>query len=70
MNGASRQATELERTEWYGKGLFGSASRNEMVCCRNYKNRNRLLILMKNNRLRNLRAFELSRLTLSTSSNR
>ncbi|PAJ79115.1 hypothetical protein CJO66_23630 [Burkholderia ubonensis] len=70
MNGASRQATGLERTEWYGKGLFGSASRNEMVCCRNYKNRNRLLILMKNNRLRNLRAFERSRPMLSISPDR
>ncbi|PCE31597.1 hypothetical protein BZL54_15125 [Burkholderia ubonensis subsp. mesacidophila] len=70
MNGASRQTAGLERTEWYGKGHFGSASRNEMVCCRNYKNRNRLLILRKNNRLWNLHAFERSCLILSTSPDR
>ncbi|AQQ43728.1 hypothetical protein A8E81_13270 [Burkholderia cenocepacia] len=42
-----------ERTEWYGKGLFGSASRNEMASFQNDKNRNRLLIPIRNNGLRN-----------------
>ncbi|AYZ97406.1 hypothetical protein DB771_26985 [Burkholderia sp. AU29985] len=42
-----------ERTEWYGKGLFESASRSEIVCFQNYKNRNRLLIAIQNKHLRN-----------------
>ncbi|AWG32184.1 hypothetical protein B9Z07_25950 [Burkholderia cenocepacia] len=55
-----------ERTEWYGKGLFGSASRSEIVCFQNDKNRNRLLIPIRNNGLRNFVAPPLSQNRLST----
>ncbi|OXI32377.1 hypothetical protein CFB89_14745 [Burkholderia sp. AU16741] len=55
-----------ERTEWYGKGLFESASRSEMACFQNDKNRNRLLIPNRNNGLRNFVAEPLSQNRLST----
>ncbi|KAB0635392.1 hypothetical protein DF021_12955 [Burkholderia stagnalis] len=67
MNGVCHRRAGLERTEWYGKGLFRSASQSEMVCFQNYKNRNRLLNLLKNNGLRNLPGFEWSHLKLSIS---
>ncbi|PRG00571.1 hypothetical protein C6Q14_20985 [Burkholderia ambifaria] len=55
-----------ERTEWYGKGLFGSASRSEIVCFQNYKNRKRLLITIGNNGLRNFAPQPRSQIRLST----
>ncbi|RQS77668.1 hypothetical protein DF048_18305 [Burkholderia seminalis] len=54
-----------ERTEWYGKGLFGSASRSEMACFQNGKNRNRLLITIRNNGLRNFASRPGSQIRLS-----
>ncbi|QRR11260.1 hypothetical protein FPJ27_34645 [Burkholderia sp. MS455] len=55
-----------ERTEWYGKGLFGSASRSEMASFQNDKNRNRLLIPIRNNGLRNFDPPPWSQIRLST----
>ncbi|MPV58752.1 hypothetical protein CFB46_02165 [Burkholderia sp. HI2761] len=55
-----------ERTEWYGKGLFGSASRSEIACFQKDKNRNRLPILIRNNGLRNSPTRPLSQNRLST----
>ncbi|POZ83230.1 hypothetical protein C6P88_08455 [Burkholderia contaminans] len=65
MNGASRFG-RLKRTEWYGKGLFGSASQSEMACFRNDKNRNRLPFTIRNNGLRNFASRPVSQNRLST----
>ncbi|EEE05965.1 hypothetical protein BURMUCGD2M_0709 [Burkholderia multivorans CGD2M] len=56
----------LERTEWYGKGLFRSASRSEIVCFQNYKNRNRLPIRVAGRHYRNSRLRLRSNPRLST----